>query len=270
MADEYVEDVTPDAGDATAHGDDDLSPAFDEDTQDSDSGSTIEEGTDRLAELQSELEEARKRIANGTKTYQQMQQYQNLVRQYEGVVQELQAAGVDLNEIVRMVRAGTGRDANQTQPAANPQALTPHQLQEYLERREILKDWNFEKKQFFKENPDYDNKYFKRTMDSIAAEIANEEIATYGRIVSAPEDVCKKAGKELKMMMDQAQNIGAKKATTQRQKVKSQGIVESGHARSKQSGDADKDMTEEEYMKYSRDLQLGKLREHQKAFMSRK
>ena len=272
MSDELEQGMTPDASDESAHEDVDLSPESDEDTyqsEASDDSSTVEEGTDRLVELQQKLEEAEKRIANGTKTYQQLQQYQQMVHQYEGVVQELQAAGVDLNEIIRMVRAGTGKDAPTGAANANPQ-LTPAQIAEYLDRRDLLRDWNFEKKQFFKSNPDLDNKFFKRHMDSIAAEIANDEITQYGRIVSTPDLVAKNAGRELLTMMDKMKTEGAKKATTSRQKVKGQGIVESGHARSKAANEPAKDMTEDEYMKYSADLQLGKMREHRNKFINRK
>lgn len=268
MADEGMEyGMAPEGEDNSAH-DDDLSPGFDSDTRD-DSGSDDNTGTDEVATLRAELEEMKKRVANGSRTTQELRQAQQALQQYESRLKRWKSSGVDPDEIDRILESSGQSPANaNTQPKSD--SLTKAELDTYLMQRDMLRDWNYEKKLFFKENAGLDNKYFRRHMDSIAAELANEEIIEYGRIVSTPEEVAAKAGKEVKLMIEQAKLAGEKQATTRREKVKGQGIVESGHARSKPSGEPDKEMTEEEYLTYSRNLQLGKLREHQKQFMQRK
>jgi len=255
------------APNTSAQDDEDLSPGMDSDTQDDDSGSDDNEGTDETASLRAELEELKKRVANGSRTTQELRQTQAQLQQYQQRLDKWKASGVDPDEIDRILAA-----SGQQPQAANAQdgSLSKSDLEAYLQKRDMLRDWNYEKKTFFKENPDFDNKFFRRHMDSIAAELANEEIQEFGRIVSTPEEVATKAGKEIKTMLAQAETKALKKTSERREKVKGQGIVESGHARSKSSGDADKEMTEDEYLKYSADLQLGKIREHRQKFMSRK
>jgi hypothetical protein len=126
----------------------------------------------------------------------------------------------------------------------------------------MLRDWNYEKKAFFTENPELDNKYFKRHMDSIAAELANDEIAEFRRIVSSPEEIAKKAGKELRVMLAQAEAIALKKTTTQREKVTKQGIPESKHTKAAKT--EEEALDEASGLKYAQKFRTSRHAEHQR------
>lgn len=264
MADEYEDGMAPGSDDA-AH-DDDLSPSLDNDTQDGASGSDSAAGTDEMATLRAELEDMKRRVANGSRTTQELRQAQQALQQYEQRLNRWKTSGVDPDEIDRILDS-SGQGNAQSQAAANSDTLTKAELDKYLQQRDMLRDWNYEKKIFFKEHPDFDNKFFRRHMDSIAAELANDEINEYGRIVSSPEEVASRAGKELKAMMAEMETKALKKHTTQREKVKSQGITETTHQKGKKEEDTP--MSEKEYLEYSRRQQADLHRQHQQRFLGR-
>lgn len=263
MSDEYVEAPETSAQDA----DSDLSPSMTQDTQSTGSEGGV--GTDEVAALRAELEELRKRVSHGSKTYQELQRERQSREALESRINSWRAAGIDPDEIDKAIESVAGTGNVQPRQQQQPEGMTKAQLDQYLQQRDMLRDWNYEKKAFFKSNPELDDAYFRRHMDAIAAEIANKEIAENGAILSTPEQVAAKAGRELLLMVNKLETKAQKRLSETREKVKSQNIVESPHVRSKGPADSDDPMDEARGQSYLRDLALSMHREHRRKIMSR-
>jgi len=225
-----------------------VSPTLDNDTRES--GSESESGTDDVATLRSELEELRKRVSHGTKTHQMYQQERAAREALERRMQSWKQAGVDPDEIDRAVQAATsgGESHVKSEGASNKQMPEGVMTQENFERAMLLRDWNYQKDAYFDANPEFDTEEFRTFFDSVAVSITNKEIGEYGKIVSTPKDVRKKAEDKLKKLHTTVETKVSKKMTETREKVKGQGVTDTEHRKPKVGGDEeDKTMSQEEY-----------------------
>lgn len=82
-----------------------------------------------------------------------------------------------------------------------------YELAQTLDRYENCKDT------FFDGNPDLDQPELRDLMDSSARRVAGEEIQKFGRIISSPREVAKKAAEKVRTFAGKLQPVKATEET---------------------------------------------------------
>lgn len=246
MTDEYQGTPSYEAPDT------DLSPTLDSGTQDSGPGPDAGRGTEEMEALRAENEQLKNRVSQGTRTYQENQRLQQELQSHNERINRWKSKyGVDLDELERTIDPSVAAQAQQAQAHQQDQGQN---VDDKLYWHGAMLGYEWEKKDFFKGNPDFNTKEFKDYFDMIATAHVRDEINQYGRPVSTPEQVRAVAEKGLKKHVDAMEQRIAKRLTETRTKVKGQGVVESGTRKPDKTSDDDesKNMTNDDYMDFSR------------------
>ena len=266
MDDEY-QGGTP-SNEALDDDDVSMSPSIDEDTQDMDSGSDEDGDTDRqpagpdptvLAKRVQELEE---RVSGGTRSWQEeraaRQQAEHRAAQLAAREEAWRRAGINIEEVDREVQRLSGAAVTQDPQGGQrqPQGVTIEQVQQVTWQQNVLRDWEYEKRSFRRDNPELATPEINRYLDSVAVDLADQELKTYGRIISTPDVIFKKSEAALRKMQADMEKRAARKQSETRQKVKGQGVPEGAQPRRKPSaGETDEPiMTDADYANFYRNL----------------
>lgn len=245
--DEY-QDGTPSGNEAPDDDDVSLSPSIGGDTQDDDSagsepeGDTASQSSLNIAALQKELQELKDRVSGGTRSWQEeraaRQRIEQELAQERARLDSWRKAGVRVEEVDAEVRrvlgeqspAGYGADGQRQQ-----QGVTLQQVEQMQWTRDVINNWNAEKRLFMRDNPEFNTSDIHEDLDLRAIRLADREIKEYGRVVSTPDKIFDKAIGAIKKIQADAEKRAMQKASETRQKVKSQGVTEGAQPRRKPS-----------------------------------
>lgn len=239
---------------------DSLSPGFDAGTPEVTPGPEASSGTEEATAIKAELEELRKRVSHGTKTYQELQAIKAERDALNGRLTKWKSAGVDPDEIDRALDAANGGQA--TRQAAQPDFPKDVMTKAEYQQEQVLSRWNMQKESWLDKNPEHDTEETHDFFDARARRIAAKEIAETGTIISTPKEIFKKALADWNKLQTSIEKRVEKRLTEKRTQVNSQGITDTSHQKVKvdRTETEDKPKTPQERAKSFRERQKQMMR----------